>query len=269
MANFMTLKNALCANLVSDETAQYAIGFFSQDRQGRWQRSGSGTFVSAGTTKAILTADHVLDALPDRGPVGLSYLERFGLKAPAPVIQMEYCEKRRVGRGDDEMNGPDLGLLVLPKPDTGLSSSINFYNLESRRNSFDPSQDYFRLALLLGVPAEWEPEIIDGQEKQDIEIMGCVGSIRRKYLEEEFDYVDFVAEKNPLYDGPESFAGLSGGGLWIFPMSKKLTAPLPVGSPFLFGVAFWQSSFGADGRNTIKCNGPGSIYVKVIRALLT
>ena len=269
MASFMTPKDALCANLVSDETAQYAVGFFSQDRLARWQRCGSGTFVSAGTTKAILTADHVLDALPDRGPVGLSYLERFGLKAHAPVIQMEYCEKRRVGRGDEEMNGPDLGLLVLPKPDTGLSSSRNFYNLESRRDSFDPSQNYFRLALLLGLPAEWEPETIDGQEKQEVEIMGCVGSIRRMCLKEGFDYVDFVVEKNPYYDGPESFAGLSGGGLWIFPMSKHMIAPLPVGSPFLAGVAFWQSSFDADGRNTIRCNGFGSIYVKVIRTLLT
>lgn len=257
------------STLPLDEASRYAIGFFSQDRRGQWQRSGSGTLVSAGTTKAILTADHVIDALPDRGLVRLCYLERFGLKASAPVIRMEHCEKIRIGRGEEEMDGPDLGLVVLPKPDTGLSSSRDFYHLEARRNSFDPSQYYFPLSLLLGIPGKWKPEIIGGQEKQGLEMMSCVGSIRRMYLKEGFDYVEFVAEKNSLYDGPESFAGVSGGGIWIFPMSKHLTAPLPVGPPFLAGVAFWQSCFDSNGRNTIKCNGFASIHVKAVRALLT
>ena len=64
---------------------------------------GSGTLVSIDNTKAILTADHVLEALPQEGNVSLIFPTSFDnspefLPRAPTKIPMDYLGKKSVGK---------------------------------------------------------------------------------------------------------------------------------------------------------------------------
>ena len=72
---------------------------------------------------------------------------------------MEYLKKKTVGRGKQEADGPDLGLLILPKAICSrfISSTKTFYNLAKRRKRVmqNPCLTDTGLWALVGAPAEW------------------------------------------------------------------------------------------------------------------
>ena len=100
---------------IVERLSDYPIAFFKLEENGRGAYpSGSGTLVSVGDTKAILTADHVLRHLPNTGNVGLGLPTRFGPNLHSTQVPMAICEKIHVGNGNEEAKGPDIGLLILP-----------------------------------------------------------------------------------------------------------------------------------------------------------
>ena len=82
----------------------------------------------------------------------------------------------------------------------------------------------------------------------------------------DYDYYSFQVENNETYEGPESFGGCSGGGVWHLTVNEQEDGSLAIRESLLAGVAFYQSWW-KGARNTIECHGRKSIYGKVIETL--
>jgi hypothetical protein len=83
----------------------------------------------------------------------------------------------------------------------------------------------------------------------------------------EFDGWRGLFERGEDYDGPESFGGYSGGGLWQNLIEEK-DGQIHWTRSLLSGVAFHQSRF-KDNRNIVRFSGRRCIYEDLVNALRT
>jgi hypothetical protein len=238
------------------------------------QLAGSGTLVSAGGVRAILTAAHVVSNLPDSGDVGLiAPLRGGGYHAPV-IIDMQHVQKILVAKGSDDSQGPDLGLLILSSADWSLlPTGKTFFNLSRRRDKMmnDPHPPLRGIWVICGMVGEWTNNPPKGrlsEHKKGFHGL-CMPVVLTKERDQgDFDYLSVQVENNDTYEGPESFGGCSGGGLWRVLIYEGDNGALETGELLLSGVAFYQSWW-EGGRNTIECHGRKSIYGKVIETLVS
>lgn len=216
---------------------------------------GSGTLVQMGGLSGILTAAHVLDALPDEGEVGIARL------TSTRRIQTETITYRRDDlfidwRGYADPRGPDLGFVALDPDAAGsLAAGQTFLNLDVRRGPAlaDPQQRGPYLHVLWGIVGEWTDQTSAGQPVIKslcgaVAVVGCSDQDSYDLCELEVSY------EAPLAT-PDNFQGVSGGGLWRIFFSDDGS----VQQRELVGVPFWQHSSVEDLRRLV-CHGPKSIY---------
>ena len=248
--------------------ADYAVGFVKimDDRAPiDAQLAGSGTLVAIDDTHAILTADHVLRHLPSAGEVGLILPTRFTPQAHNFSLRMEFAEKVSVGRGSVEADGPDLALLVLPPSVVGtIRASKSFYNLPRlQEQALAPRWPTdVGIWCLCGVAHEWTSDAEPERGYKRVKIFrGMCGSgkVIGEQTRDGWDYINFGAKYGPGYEGPHSFEGCSGGGLWQIVIGKSETGEAVVTETVLLGVAFYQCAV-EDGTRVIRCHGRRSIY---------
>lgn len=91
---------------------------------------GSGVLVSAGAQRAILTAQHVLEVLPNRGRLGLF----LGRTTQPDSIDTAGISLLKIPRGTRDSEGPDIGAVLLaPNIAASIGAKKSFFNLETRR----------------------------------------------------------------------------------------------------------------------------------------
>ena len=278
------LESSPCLQEIRDRIADYWAGFV-QVGENTASFLGSGTLVLIGETKAILTAGHVLDALPKTGRVGLALPTRYEPTLGNECLWMEYVTPVYLGRGENGPDGPDLGLLVLPNPVASrvIPSTKNYYNLLLRRDTaLDPQRaidrngvgepasdgDLAETWILAGTPAESEsdgPPEAGFDQTKEFEGQAGFGAVVSSNKVEGFDYLRFSAKYDENYEGPKSFEGYSGGSLW------HLRGVLNEGEFILkdwilSGVPFWQSAITGSER-IVTCHGPKSIYERLINMI--
>jgi hypothetical protein len=256
---------------INDSISDSAVGFVKLIPNTSPQDAtiaGSGTLVSSGRRHAILTADHVLDVLPNRGEIGLVLPSRRGPQLHRATLDMSIARKRTIGRASYDENGPDIGLVLLAPADVSwLSSMKTFYNLDKRRESMLAAPRPIELGgwFLSGMIGESTSELSPEHGFARVKAFrgftgaGVVAAERRR---EGFDYLEFQAKYDAAYEGPRSFEGVSGGGLWQAVFEEREGA-ICVSKVLLSGVAFFQSSIQNDVR-TISCHGRQSIYDVVV-----
>jgi hypothetical protein len=234
--------------------------------------AGSGTLVSAGGVRAILTAAHVVSNLPNRGDLGLSVPMRFGPNRHCIKVDMESVRKVLIGKGSDDSQGPDLGLLVLSSADWSLLPTGKiFFNLSKRREKMmnDPHPAVSGAWVICGMVGEWTSGVpkLKGHE-HTIGVHGLCSPVALTNERQQggFDYFSIQVAKNESYEGPDSFKGCSGGGLWHLIVTEQRDGSLAICQSLLVGVAFYESGWEGD-CNTIECHGRKSIYGKVIEIL--
>ena len=180
----------------------------------------------------------------------------------APIKIPMYClEKKRVGRGEKGAEGPDIGLLILPAPIISrfLPSTKIFYDLAKHRTRVmgNPWPSNTGIWALVGAPAEWTedatPEAGFSMVKKQPGMIG-VGVVTKEYEQGGFDYLEFPAIYNADYEGPGSFAGCSGGGLWHMLSSKTEHGQRVIKDSVLSGVAFWECGR-VDNKRIVICHG--------------
>jgi len=127
------IPNTLFEEIVQD-LARFSIGFLRVQDTPRGLDAfllGSGTLISVGETRAILTAHHVVQVLPRTGRLGLIL---------SPTLQQYTIDTQglvflEIDRGTDDSTGPDLGAIVLSPSIAGtIGSKKTFYNLDQRRD---------------------------------------------------------------------------------------------------------------------------------------
>lgn len=231
---------------------------------------GSGTLVQADGAKGILTADHVLDELP----------EFFGVVLPTPSgkkhqrMILQAAKRIRVGRGADQSKGPDLALIVLSSVDvTKLEAQgAVFYNLAVRRAQMlgqPPRLDQRSALILCGMVGERTRETTPppGFERA-MSFNGTFGPVVLAATRQEgdYDYLSVEVAYDGVYTGPTSFKGCSGGSIWHAELKRSADGTVTVGDPLLCGVPFYETGNDA-GRGLIECHGVKSVYESAVNAL--
>ncbi len=253
--------------------ADYFIGFAklsSAPDEPDAQLAGSGTLVVADGVHAILTADHVLEHLPRSGQIGLIQTTRFQPQAHRFTLSMDHAKPVRIGRGAVESEGPDLGLFILPPVEASrIPAGKTFYNLRLHADAVfksPPAKDV-GLWILCGMADEWTTESTPERGYDRVKVfrgMYTEGQALRETQKDAFDYFDFAPNYIPG-QGPESFGGYSGGGLWQVVFRRGALGQLRA-DRHLAGVAFYQSPQIGKGR-VVKCHGRRSIYEVALREL--
>jgi hypothetical protein len=252
----------------SNELADYQVGFVILYKNAAPEDAllaGSGTLVEIDGTYAILTADHVIENLPQKGEVGLILPTRFPAQAHRAVIEIEFSNKITVSRGAIEAEGPDLAFLTIPQPFVGtIKAKKTFYNLCKRRSRILKRQSSINegVWLITGMVEELTSEIPPERGYERVKVFRGIcgaGIIGREYRKDGFDYLEFEAKYNENYEGPQSYKGYSGGGLWQLIIDKSKDGVFQIKEKILSGVVFYQSPITGIIRS-IKCHGRLSIY---------
>lgn len=248
----------------SKDLAEYAVGFVRVEDTPRGQDAvllGSGTLVSIGSVRAVLTAHHVVSILPTTGRLGLI----LGPTLHQHTVDTQGVTYLKIARGSIDADGPDLGAVVFaPSIGSAIAARKTFYNLQLRRESLlnSPPDLHDGFWFVNGFVAEKtvEERRMDGYDlvKGFYNLSGA-GGPNRTTTEGEHDYLMFPVSYGPRSVAPRSFGGMSGGGLWQVPLTRDAHGQITHKNPLLSGVVFYQDVI-APTSCTVKCHGRYSVY---------
>lgn len=252
----------------ADRISDYSIGFVRLDRKNGVEDAicaGSGTLVKLGKVQGILTAAHVLEALPAEGEIGLGQFFSEKVHYRRQTFRMENATDIRIGGRANSPNGPDLAFLRLSDHDVGwLSALQSFYNLAIHRDDDkkDPPAQHSELCVVGAIDERTKdlpPERENERRKGFEAIITDANLIGSKETGEAS--VDQVKPKRyPDFTLPGNFGGTSGGGLWRIYFNESEGKATFV-TARLAGVPFYQSPPDKDRLRTLTCHsasGKGS-----------
>ena len=233
-------------------------------------RIGSGTFVNTGGVDGILTAHHVAAEIIKPGGVFRLVIAPYPHKMSVSVELFEH-----IVIGDSTGNqrpalGPDLSFLKIL--DVRLLGAIkarkSFLHLDGKDFSFFGKHPKRRMTwFVAGSPYQLaQPLGIHGRPPEPLtKLTNFVADAVYCSITERGDF-DFIKVKVTAgeHDFPSRYGGVSGGGIWMVPLS--IGDPQDLGSirheaPFLGGVLFYQSAI-RDKKRMLTGHGPNSIYAR-------
>jgi hypothetical protein len=259
---------------LSEYASLFTIGFarlIQKDNVEDAVSAGSGTLVTVGSVHGILTAAHVVEALPKAGQVGVI----LSIESPAHyqklVVNMEHTEPPVLLKAEGfGPLGPDLAFLRVTDETRGwLKAKNSFYSLSKRQKSVlsnnEPSKSYTE--SITGIIHELTKEApSERRNVRRINFHAIFCGVRlsaMRYLDtHDLLYFQLATEHEPTFKIPNSFEGASGGGIWRFYVTEKDGNPEVV-ERRLIGVPFHQSVT-ADGKREITCHGSKSIYGSMV-----
>lgn len=225
---------------------------------------GSGTLVRIDSQHYVLTAAHVWEAT-ERFPTISFALTSYESWFPVPREGIAVRTLRDRRRAEF---GPDLALLeISPALVPRIVAHKSVLDLSQQRRAFlaEPLPIDSGLwavtgmsGTLSGVRTQPERRTFEA----DVHGRAFFGGIVQAHERDGWDYLDAGADVT-LADVPQSFGGVSGGGLWQIPLSlSKNTGQLSWNGQKRFnGVAFWESAV-HEGRCVIRCHGQRSLFKK-------
>ncbi|TAK06472.1 hypothetical protein EPO44_05370 [bacterium] len=229
---------------------------------------GSGTLITLQNKYAVLTAHHVVKALPRKDRLGLILSSKLNATT-VPVGGLHYLE---IARGSVDSEGPDLGAVVLPSPIVGsLTAKKSFYNLDLRREQLLNRKPEINNGVwfVYGFVEEWtvEEKGVGGYERaKGFNALAGMGGVNSSYTVGNYDYFIFPVSYGGRSEAPRNFGGMSGGGLWQVTLEKDSHGELTRQTPLLSGIVFYQGPIKAN-QSTLSCHGRRSVYEVVYEAL--
>ena len=235
--------------------------------------AGSGTLVRINNDHAVLTASHVVKELKGLKTIGVVQClgpKRF-LSIHLPTIYLNFVSLHRSSDLDD-VNPPDIALIDIPPAQIGtINARSTFYSLSKRQDYLldNPPAADRSFWVIAGLVDEWtECPPIEHPIKQGIRIFNGMiieGDFERISTESKFDLYALSIPRHPDYNGPKSFEGYSGGGLWQIVLNIDPKGSIILGPLLLQGVAYHQTGFQGNNINRIRCNGPICLYRAPLR----
>jgi hypothetical protein len=230
------------------------------------QFCGSGTFATLDGCPGILTARHVwdyVDELSTDGRVGYAISnEPHCHLVPKQTLAPMHLAKRVT----DEF-GPDIEFVRIPaKQAESVQARKSFYNLSKapeirKARALAP----VGFSLIAGFPDEAKREHPGAHGfKAIIEQVGfgIITAVDERFERGEFDYLKLGISYTENTRPPSDFKGVSGAGVWQFPIGKKAEEPLSAmryEDFYLIGVAYFQSPV-IEGKRFIQAHGQSTIY---------
>lgn len=246
------------------DVAEYSIGFARVEGSRSGQDAvllGSGTLVSIGAIHAVLTAHHVVSILPRTGRLGLIISPTL----QQPTIDTQELFYLQIDRGTIESDGPDLGAIVLgPSIAGAIAAKKTFYNLDLRRDQMLQEPPHLRDGFWFVNGFIHEKTIEepgkDGYDriKKFYNLSGA-GGPEEPVVAGDYDYFSFPVSYGGRSVAPESFEGMSDGGLWQVPLKRNDQGEIVHKTPLLSGVVFYQVPT-TETDCGVKCHGRQSVY---------
>ncbi|PWJ89524.1 hypothetical protein C8D77_107168 [Mesorhizobium loti] len=252
------------ASEIGQLVAAFSIGFAQASRSSNQLDAhlrGSGTLVQVRSTRAILTAHHVLDALPTSGELGLIMSPYVG----AHTVEVEALQYLKIARGTEDEQGPDLGAVILPAVlPSSLTAKKSFANLDKHWERIASGQPELRDGLwcLCGLQdaltRDFEPAL--GFKKLKRFAGFCpIGQVNEAPPIENYDYLSFPIPHGPNSPMPGNIGGTSGGGLWQILLKQEADCRIRPVDCLLSGLAFYQGPI-ENGWSRVRCHGRKSVY---------
>jgi hypothetical protein len=228
--------------------------------------AGSGALVTVGSIHGILTAAHVLEALPNDGEVGLIRFTRNKM-VQSQTIDLSLTDRLLIGGQSNGARGPDIGFLRLNHHQVGTLNATNvFYNLTMRQQSVlsndHPTSECFE--AVSGLIEEWtinHPKDEAGRTQLK-GFRGLFGVVAHSVGSREaagYDLVEYEAIAQHESPAPFSYQGWSGAALWRIYITRDDNGELAIAKKRIVGLAFYQSDAVDDAR-LITCHGPIGLY---------
>lgn len=250
------------------ELANFTVGLCKLNYDGKEPTAtpvGTASLVQIGSLRGLLTAAHVLEILPDCGQISVVRFPRKGDQRQTQKIEMSLAEKVKLSGEKFGPEGPDLGFLKLPPVNvSNLQATNSFLNLEKSddeildiNNSVSDHVD-----VVLGVVEEWTERHAGERPTERVVVLQMLagyGDIIKTTEKNDFDFYTFLASYDDDFRKPDSYGGVSGGGLWRIFVQKNEDGDREVLSRSLIGLAFYEEH-GDNGCHTIVCHGVKSIY---------
>lgn len=252
----------------STAVASFTVGFVKlsvRDGVEHADCAGSGTLVSIGSVRGVLTAAHVLEYLPDKGQVGIVEFLNETIHYRKRVIDMAGAKKIKIGGEDYAADGRDVGFLRLPEESVSWFNGLNsFYNLKKHRDDVTENQPpaphhMHAVVGLVHERAKDLPADRPGERRAGFEAVFSDGNIVGTERKNEFDLIEFAPKKYPDTNLPGDFEGTSGGALWRIFFDVDQDQAKVVASR-LWGVPFVQT-FPSNGKpHTLTCHAMAAVY---------
>lgn len=242
---------------------QYTIAFHGvKDKRGGKQPEllGSGVLVSAGNTRAILTAHHVIEVLPRTGKLGLLLQKTYEPHS----IDVQGVAFLKIARGIQDSIGPDLGAVILsPGIVTSVAAIKTFYNLDMQKERMINNPPDLRDGVWVAQGFLEERTVVkpnqDGRgfTKSFYNFSGVGGPEVGDQIGD-FDYFAFPVSHEARQYSPKNWGGMSGGGLWQIILKREGDglAHLP---PLLSGIIFYQQPT-TENECGVRGHGRRSVY---------
>lgn len=232
------------------------------------QLQGSGTLVKAGDKHAILTAWHVIQALPQSDRIGVFLRDTTQLH----TLDRQSMSFLKIGYGNVRSEGPDIGAIILsPLVARDLEAMKVFYNLDLRReqqlkNPLDLDDGVWIAQGFLEERSVTSPKTAGRSGKKQWYNFSAVGRPEHCDSIGDYDYFMYPVSEEGRKDAPTSWGGMSGGGLWQVPLKREGNGYIGVRPDqdkeldlFLSGILFYQVP-NTDTQCGVKCHGRKSIY---------
>lgn len=248
---------------VSRYLARFSVGFVRvEDTATNLDATllGSGTAVSIGTARGVLTAHHVIEVLPKTGRLGLI----LGPERQRHTINVQGLTYLKIARGSNDPNGPDLGgVLLAPSIAGDIEARKVFYNLDARREEMlsNPPDLQTGVWFVNGFVAERTVEERSDEREllKGFYNLSGAGFPNAPVSAAGYDYYEFPVDYDGRSVAPRSFGGMSGGGLWQVRLVRNHGGELTHDAHLFSGVVFYQDP-ATDTSTRVRCHGRHSVY---------
>lgn len=257
-----TLITTSCSLITKFSTGLIKISKYKSSPSEIMRLIGSGTFIIIDDKKfGILTAHHVAAEFSNMDELGLFVSpENQEHMFSIPVQHLRIVNIGAPGKDPK----PDLSVIILPDAVVPtIRGSKSFYPI--RKESYHPELDSEIIRdpfFICGVP---EIGTKDAKSRKGIKTLksfqllcGPTG-VLKYYSVDKFDYFEVGVEYNSKFSLPETFGGVSGGGVWRVPILILPNGEVTAKNHYLCGCVFYQTEKKANKRNLL-CHGPKSIY---------
>lgn len=231
--------------------SNFAVGLVRRVEGAGSQVLGSGVLVSLEGRRGILTAGHVADVYRDLPEVGLA---RFVAgNQQRRILPLGDTQTIIMESSDSFKDGKEVLDLAFTQLTPDLAASIGaqgvFLNLEKNRTKMEaaPPDEGQHCDAMLGLVAEFSGQpFIDGTEW----ISPMLGVLHTGHIcAQENGLLTVEAMDYNLDKLPQSFGGMSGGGLWRVYFVENEKESRIVSTTFC-GIASWQID-----KTHIACQG--------------
>lgn len=240
------------SDAILSHISNFAVGLVVRKPGEGSQVLGSGVLASIEGRRGILTCGHVAEAYTNLTEIGLV---RFvaGSGQQRRMLQLGDTQTAIIQSSDsfsEKKEVLDLAFTILP-PDAATSIEAHgvFLNIEKNRAKMEalaPSEGK-HVDAMLGLVAEFsETPYVEGREF----ISPMRGVLHSGHVcAQDNGLLTFEAMKYNRHELPESFGGMSGGGLWrIYFVENECETK--IAATMLCGIASWQID-----DTTIACQG--------------